>query len=223
MFVFPAESRGQTSVDLQKAYIKKFDIPKEIIHDNAEEFIHGEFADLCTTHSITQTPSPSFEPNKNPVELYMNILMSMTRSMLHISGLKPETFWDTALEHAVQIQIRTALPGGPTPHELTYGRRPNVAPLRIFGCEALSYVEKQKRTKLQPKVERTIYLGMSPNHSNDTYKLLKIQKQEIIYRRNVYFNERSFPARKFQLPPTLTSVDDGKNLIGAEFEDEGSR
>jgi len=153
----------------------------------------------------------------------MNILMSMTRSMLFISELNPETFWTSALEHAVQLQFRSALPGRPTPYEMTFGRRPNVVTLRIFGCEALSYVEKQKRTKLQPKVERTIYLGMSPTHSNDTYKLLKIQNQEIIYRRNVYFNERSFPARKFQLPPTLTSVDDGKDLIGAEFIDEGSR
>ena len=63
---------------------------------------------------------------------------------------------------------------------------------------------------------------MSPNHSNDTYKLLKIQNQEIIYRRNVYFNERSFPARKSQLNPKLTSIDEGKDLIGVEFEDEGS-
>ncbi len=48
VFVFPAESLGQASEGLQ-AYIKKFGIPKEKIHDNAEEFIHGEFADLCTT------------------------------------------------------------------------------------------------------------------------------------------------------------------------------
>jgi hypothetical protein len=53
--------------------------------------------------------------------------MSKTRSMLYISGLKPETFWEAALEHTVLIQIRTALPGRPTPHELTVGQRPNVA------------------------------------------------------------------------------------------------
>ncbi len=91
VFAFPAESRGQASVGLQ-AYIKKYGVPKEIIHDNGEEFIHGEFADLCTQHNIAQTPSPPYEPNKNPVELYMDILMSMARSMLFISGLKPETF-----------------------------------------------------------------------------------------------------------------------------------
>jgi hypothetical protein len=60
----------------------------------------------------------------------------------------------------------------------------------MFGCEALCYVEKDKRTKLQPKVERTIYLGLSPDHSNDTYRLMRIGTNSIIYRRNVYFNER---------------------------------
>jgi hypothetical protein len=164
-----------------QAYTKKYGVPKEILHDNGEEFMHGEFTDLCTQHSITQTASLPYEPNKNPVELYLDILMSMTQSMLYISGLKPETFWEAALEHTVHIQIRTALHGRPTPHEMTAGRRPNVATLRIFGCEALSYVEKQKRTKLQPKVERTIYLGMSPNHSNDTYKLLKISNNGKAY------------------------------------------
>jgi hypothetical protein len=84
-------------------------------------------------------------------------------------------------------------------------------------------VEKDKRTKLQPKVERTIYLGLSPAHSNDTYKLMRIGTNSIIYRRNVYFNERSFPARKLKLPPTLTSIDDGSELIGLEFEDDNQR
>jgi len=45
----------------------------------------------------------------------------------------------------------------------------------------LAYVEKGKRAKLQPKVERTIYLGISPDHSHDTYKLLKVSNNEIIY------------------------------------------
>jgi hypothetical protein len=53
--------------------------------------------------------------------------------------------------------------------------------------------------------------------------MMKISNQEIINRRNVYFNERSFPARKFQLPPTLTTRDTGADLIGADFDDEGSR
>ena len=148
----------------------------------------------------------------------MDIIVSMARSMLYISGLDPDTFWPHALEHAAYLQIRSALPGRCTPYELSYGRRPNVINLRIFGSEALSYVEKEKRPKFQPKVERTIYLGTSPDHSEDTYKLYRTKTKDIIYRRNVYFNERSFPGRKLQTIPN--PQDDGTDLIGAVFEDD---
>jgi hypothetical protein len=35
VFAFPAESRGQASGGLE-AYMKKYVIPKEVIHDNGE-------------------------------------------------------------------------------------------------------------------------------------------------------------------------------------------
>jgi hypothetical protein len=91
--------------------------------------------------------------------------------------------------------------------------------LRIFGNEALSYIEKEKRPKFQPKVERTIYLGTSTDHSEDTYKLYRTKTQDIIFRRNVYFNERSFTGRKLQ--PIANLQDDGTDLIGLDFEDDG--
>jgi hypothetical protein len=64
---------------------------------------------------------------------------------------------------------------------------------------------------------------MSINHLHDTYKLFKLQNNKIIYRRNVFFNERTFPARKMKLPPSLTSTDTGDDLIDHQFEDDGSR
>jgi hypothetical protein len=155
---------------------------------------------------------------------YMDILTCMMRSFLFISGLDPEKFWEDALTQATNIQIRTALQGRCTPYELTFGRRPDATNLRIFGCEALAYVEKGKRSKLQPKVERTIYLGISPDHSHDTYyKLLKVSNNEIIYRRNVYFNERSFPARKLKIQTTPSNIDTGEDLAGLDFEDDGQQ
>ena len=93
----------------------------------------------------------------------MDIIVSMARSMLFVSGLDPTTYWTHALEHAVYLQIRTALPGRATPFELSFGRRPNITNLRIFGCEALSYVEKSKRTKFNPKVERACKLMQTIN------------------------------------------------------------
>jgi hypothetical protein len=144
----------------------------------------------------------------------------MTRCLLFISGLDTNLYWEHALLHSVTIQNRTALTGRGTPYEGQFGKRPNVTNFRIFGCEALAYVEKDKRTKLDNKVERTIYLGMSPEHSHDTAKLLSLKTMQIIYRRNVYYNEKSFPARKQKFSPTITSLDTGEDLLGLQFLDD---
>ncbi len=40
--------------------------PQEIVHDNAQEFMHGTFKDIRLKQTIKQTKSPPFEPNKIP-------------------------------------------------------------------------------------------------------------------------------------------------------------
>jgi len=201
VFQYPAQSRGEAGSSLL-AYIKQYGKPAKIIHDNAKEFTEGAFAELCNNRSITHVLTPPYDHNKNPTERYMEILTSMTRSVLHISGLDPRQFWEHALEHVVNIQNRTAIPGRTTPYESHFHKRPDVSHLRIFGCEAMAYIEKEKRHKLDSKVQRTIYLGMSTAHSHDTVKLLSLKTLKVIYRRNVHFNERSFPARKQKMPPS---------------------
>jgi hypothetical protein len=66
---------------------------------------------------------------------------------------------------------------------------------------------------------------MSTSHSDDTYKLLNLKTKKVIYRRQVFFNERSFPARKQQiaLEPVKVLEDTAEDIIGLHFEDEGER
>jgi hypothetical protein len=220
VFTFPAQSRGEAGVSLLQ-YIQQYGTPKQVLHDNAKEFTEGEFAQICTARGITTKSTPPFDHNKNPTERYIEILTSMTRSLLTISGLEPKQYWEHALAHATCIQNRSAPTGRTTPYESTFGRRPDVTHLRIFGCEAMAYIEKDKRHKLESKVQRTIYLGMSPAHSDDTVKLLSLKTMKVICRRIVHFNERSYPARKQKLQPPLNPVDTGEDLIGLQFEDEG--
>ncbi len=74
-----------------------------------------------------------------------------------------------------------------------------------------------------------IYVGTSHQHSYDTYKILIIIKGKIagkvVTRRHVYFNERSFPARKMtpqrQKSTIFQQKDDGSELIGLTFIDDG--
>ncbi len=129
-------------------------------------------------------------------------------------------FWEHALEHATTLQNRTALEGRCTPYETRYGKRPHVNNLRLFGCEAMAYIEKDKRHKLDYKVERCIYLGMSTAHTDDTAKLRLMRTREIIFRRKIHYNERSYPARKLKHTPAQSKQDTGEDLIGLQFEDD---
>jgi hypothetical protein len=82
-------------------------------------------------------------------------------------------------------------------------------------------VEKEKRTKLDYKTEKCIYLGMSPRHSADTHKLLTLNTNQVIYRRNVSFNERSFPARTTPITrPVPSKNDTGEDLIGQTLKED---
>ncbi len=124
------------------AYIQRYGKPHTILTDNAKEFVHGEFAQICLDHSIKQTHSAPYNPNENPTEHYMEIITSTMRCLLFISGLDPVKFWEHALTHSVSIQNRTALPGRCTSYENTFGKLPNVGNIRIFGCEALAFIER---------------------------------------------------------------------------------
>jgi hypothetical protein len=94
VFSYAAESRGGAGPALQ-AYIQQYGKPHKLIHDNAQEFLHGDFNEICKLQSIQQVPSPPYESNKNPVELYMGILTGMMRSLLFISGLNPDSIGKT--------------------------------------------------------------------------------------------------------------------------------
>jgi hypothetical protein len=93
VFVYLAESRGQAGPSLQ-AFIQRCGVPKTIVHDNAQDFCAGTFAQLCADKSIQLVPTPPYDPNKNPTEKYMDILTSMTRCLLFISGLDTVLHWD---------------------------------------------------------------------------------------------------------------------------------
>ena len=215
---YPKLSRGLAGETLHE-YCQEYGLPETILHDNAAEYLHGDFATICTEKGIKQVFSAPHHPNQNPTEHYMDIIMSKTRCLLYISGLDPADHWEHALTHAVGLQNRLALPGRNTPYQYQFGQIPDVSHIRIFGCAALAYVEKEKRHKLDFKTEPCIYLGISPRHTHDTHTLLRISTNNVIYRRNVSFNERSFPARLNNLTrsPTLKP---GSHLIGQTFTED---
>jgi hypothetical protein len=155
--VYPKTSRGLAG-DTLTEYCQEHGAPFSILHDNAQEYVSGDFASICQQKGIQQRCSAPYTPNQNPTEHYMDIVMGKTRSLLYVSGLDPTDYWEHASFHAVCLQNRTALPGRYTPYQHTYGRQPDISYIRIFGCEALTYVEKEKRSKLARLQDRKMCL-----------------------------------------------------------------
>jgi hypothetical protein len=63
VFVYAAERRGQAGPALE-AYMQQYGKLQEVVHDNAQEFNHSTFQDICLKQTIKQTRSPPYDPNK---------------------------------------------------------------------------------------------------------------------------------------------------------------
>ena len=84
-------------------------------------------------------------------------MMEKARSMLSGVGLG-HGFWAVAVDTAWHLKNRSpTLTVDKTPHEVWYGKKPSIAHLRVFGCDTFMRVPKEKRRKMDNKVEKCIF------------------------------------------------------------------
>ena len=79
---------------------------------------------------------------------------------------------------------------GKTPYEVWHTEKPNVIHLMVFGCDALVHIPEEKRTKLEKKSKKSIFVGY-PSGSKG-YKLYNPETKKMIRSRDVIFLENSF-------------------------------
>jgi len=75
----------------------------------------------------------------------------------------PNYFWAEAITIAMYIMNRTPIEvvHGMTPEEKFTGKKLDVSHLRVFGCIAYVHVHDEKRSKLDPRVQKCIFIGYS--------------------------------------------------------------
>jgi len=75
----------------------------------------------------------------------------------------PNYFWVEVVTTVVYIMNRTPIVAihGMTLEEKFTGKKPNVSHLRVFGYIAYVHVPDEKRSKLDPKVEKCIFIAYS--------------------------------------------------------------
>jgi O-phosphoseryl-tRNA(Cys) synthetase len=110
-------------------------------------------------------------------------LMDKARSML--SGARfTQEFWvepvDTA-KYLLNMSSSSVLVDT-TPHEVWSGKKPSVSHLKVFGYDAFVHVPKEKRSKLDKKEVKCIFIGYKEGMKG--YMLLVYASWKIVHSRD---------------------------------------
>jgi hypothetical protein len=86
--------------------------------------------------------------------------MEKERSMLSGAGIEHK-LWAEVVDIACYLinQSPTSTLVDKTPHEAWTSKKPSLVHLKVFGCDAYVHVPKEKRSKLDNKVEKCIFIG----------------------------------------------------------------
>lgn len=159
--------------------------------DNGGEFMSDEFFQFCSNNGILRQMTCAGTPQQNGVsERKLAHLTSMSRSWLHDKSL-PRELWAEAIRCACYVINR--LPPWPgkdkSPFEILYETKPNVNYFRVFGSVCYVHIVKHKRTKLDPKAKKCVFVGYDPCRKG--WKCMDPETKKFITSRDVVFDEIS--------------------------------
>jgi hypothetical protein len=140
-------------------------------------------------HGIQRKYSCSYSPQQNGVAERKNMhIAKIARAMLNEKNL-PNYFWAKAIAIAVYIMNRTPKTTihGMTPEDKFAGKKPDVSHLRMFSYIAYVHVLDVNRSKLDPKVEKCIFVGYSLEQKR--YRCFNPSIRKLQVSRDVVFDE----------------------------------
>ncbi len=157
--------------------------------DGGGEYFSNEFSEYLKEHGIQRKYSCSYSPQQNGVvERKNRHIVKIARAMLNEKNL-PNYFWAKAVATAIYIMNRTPTTAvhGMTPEEKFTGKKPDVSHLRVFGCIAYVHVPDEKRSKLDPKAEKCIFIGYSSKQKG--YRCFSPSTRKLQVSKDVVFDE----------------------------------
>ncbi|CAA7020183.1 unnamed protein product [Microthlaspi erraticum] len=153
--------------------------------DCGGEFMSKEFLNFCEDNDIRRQLAVPRTPQQNGKAERKNMtILEMARSMLKSKNL-PKDLWAEAVAYAVYLSNRSPARSvsGKTPQEAWSGRKSGVSHLGVFGSIAHAHVPDEKRSKLDDKSEKYIFI------SYDANKLYNPETKMTLISRNVIFDE----------------------------------
>ena len=112
----------------------------------------------------------------------------------------PQKFSVEALNTAVYLHNRSPTKAlkGKTPYEAWTGSKADVTHLKSFRCTAYAHIPQADRKKLDPKARKCVCLGYATDKKG--YRLLDVERQRVIFSRDVKFHEDEFGILQKEVP-----------------------
>ena len=164
--VFPLMAKSDTfeAFKVFKAYAENHLNAKikALCDDKGGEYMSSAFLHFTTDAGISRQHTVRNRPQQNGVAERANRTMAEgVTAMLAESGL-PLSFWGEALASFVHISIclpTASISTQTTPYQLWHGKKPDVAPFRVWGCLAYVHVQKDKRQSLGSHMHKCVFIG----------------------------------------------------------------
>jgi len=153
------------------------------------KYVNQEFDEYLKSEGIKRRLTTTHTPEQNGVAERKNrTLVEMSRCLLLQSGLRP-SFWAEAVSTANYIRNRcpTKALDGRTPYEARYGRAPNVAYFREFGCETYCLDKYPIKGKFDARSKKGLFVGYSEN--SKSFRIWLPDQRKIEITRDIKFLE----------------------------------
>ncbi|GKV20502.1 hypothetical protein SLEP1_g30621 [Rubroshorea leprosula] len=181
--------------------------------DRGGEFTSKEFQEFCAANEVHHFLTALGSPQQNGVvERKNRTILNMARSMMKTKKM-PRKFWAEVVECAVYLLNRctTKVVENKTLIELWSGRKPSVHHLKVFGSIAFAHVHDGKRTKLDDKCKKYVFVGY--DYRTKGYRLYDPEGGKAVINRDVDFDEEAMwdwksQEENYEFLPSFAEEDD---------------
>ena len=160
--------------------------PKRLHADNGTNYKNKEVEDyLLGVGSSYTFCTPNNHEQNGLAEKSIQDISAIVRSLLMQAKI-PQKVWAEAANHAVfldNVTYKNSIKS--SPYNLYYGTKPNLSELKVFGSEAMVYIEKNKRNKLSPRSNKMKFVGYDGSMVN--YRIINSNHNKVDTFTNVYF------------------------------------
>ena len=177
-------------------------VPQQFVADNGTAYTSADFTKHLAAYAQAIRHVAPGAHHQNPAERAIRTISSIARTMMihssmHWPDMADTSLWPMAVQHAVYLYNHVPDPAtGLAPIDLfTRTRKPldKLKDLHVWGCPtyllAKSLADGKKIPRWQPRTQRTVYLGTSPQHVSVVPLVLNPDTGSITAQYHVVFDD----------------------------------